>query len=127
MKRYSILFAIIAAVFVTGALVTATAATQEAKAKNSQAQEKLRRQAKITMEQARETAIKRAPGTVEDGELEREHGRLIYSFDIRNAKGTITEVQVSALTGQVLRVDQENKRQEAAEKHKDSQKSRQKR
>lgn len=126
MKRYSTLFAIIAAVLLTGALVTATATTQEAKAKNSQAQEKLQRQAKISMEQARETALKRAPGTVEDGELEREHGRLVYSFDIRNAKGTITEVQVSALTGQIVRVEQENKRQEAAEKRKDSQKSRQK-
>ena len=75
---------------------------------------------KITMEQARATALKRAPGNVESSELEREHGKLVYSFDIRNSKGTITEVQVSAITGRVVRVEHENKKQEAAEKRKES-------
>ena len=82
-------------------------------------QEQLARQAKITKERAQETALKRAPGTVESAELEREHGKLVYSFDIRNSKGTITEVQVSALTGKVVRVEHENKSQEAAEKKKE--------
>ena len=72
------------------------------------------------MEQARETALKRAPGNVESGELEKEHGKLVYSFDIRNSKGTITEVQVSAITGKVVRVEHENKKQEAAEKEKEA-------
>ena len=76
----------------------------------------LQSQTKITMDEARATALKRAAGKVESGELEREHGRLVYSFDIRNAKGTITEVQVSAITGRIVRVEHENKRQEAAEK-----------
>src|SRR6266550_2273506 len=83
---------------------------------------KLSRQAKITKEQAQETALKRAPGTVESAELEREHGKLVYSFDIRNAKGTIDEVQVSAITGKVVRVEHENKKQEAAEKKADQKK-----
>jgi uncharacterized membrane protein YkoI len=87
----------------------------------SSKQEKLARQAKITEEQARETALKRAPGTVEQSELEREHGQLVYSFDIRNAKGTITEVQVSAITGKVVRVEHESKAQEEAEKKKEKQ------
>ena len=80
----------------------------------------LARQAKITMDQARATALTRAPGTVEGSELEREHGRLVYSFDIRNAKGTIDEVQVSAISGKVVRVEHENKKQEAAEKSKEA-------
>jgi uncharacterized membrane protein YkoI len=92
----------------------------EAEGKNSQGQEKLAKQARITMEQARETALKRAPGNVESGELEKEHGKLVYSFDIRNSKGTITEVQVSAITGKVVRVEHENKKQEAAEKEKEA-------
>jgi uncharacterized membrane protein YkoI len=91
------------------------AAAQE----NAQEQEKLAREAKITKEQAQETALKRAPGNVESAELEREHGKLVYSFDIRNAKGTIDEVQVSAITGHVVRVEHENKKQEAAEKRKE--------
>jgi uncharacterized membrane protein YkoI len=100
----------------------ANAAPQENKeGKESAEQTRLQKQAKITMDQARETALKRAPGNVEAGELEREHGRLVYSFDIRNAKGTIDEVQVSAITGKVVRVEHENKKQEAAEKRKESQ------
>jgi uncharacterized membrane protein YkoI len=120
MKRKATLFAIIMAILLTGAsLVTAmTTATQESKSKETK-QAKLQRQAKITIEQARETALQRAPGTVEDGELEREHGKLVYSFDIRNAEGTITEVQVNAITGKIARVEHENKRQEADEKHRD--------
>lgn len=86
---------------------------------SEQDQAALARQAKITMEQARATALKRAPGKVEGSELEREHGRLVYSFDIRNAKGTIDEVQVSAITGRIVRVEHENKQQEAAEKRKE--------
>ena len=127
MKFYSTLLGIIMGVLVTGAVMTATATparssgSQEAREnKKSAAQEKLQRQARITIDQARETALKRAPGTVEDGELEREHGRLVYSFDIRNAKGTIDEVQVSAINGKVVRVEHESKAQEAAEKRKES-------
>lgn len=81
---------------------------------------KLQKQAKITKERAQEVALRRAPGTVESSELEREHGKLVYSFDIRNAKGTIDEVQVSAITGRVVRVEHETKKQEEAEKSKEA-------
>ena len=115
MKRYRILVTIAVAIFVAGASLTIGA--QESKQSAKQA--KLAKQAKITMEQARETALKRAPGKVESSELEREHGKLVYSFDIRNARGTITEVQVSAITGKVVRIEHESKKQEAAEKKKE--------
>lgn len=85
-------------------------------ADESQDQNELAKEAKITKEQAQEVALKRAPGTVESGELEREHGKLVYSFDIRNSKGTIDEVQVSAISGKVVRVEHENAKQEAEEK-----------
>jgi uncharacterized membrane protein YkoI len=93
-----------------------TAAVQEEKGESSEEQARLAKQARITMEQARAIALKRAPGNVEGSELEKEHGKLVYSFDIRNAKGTITEVQVSALSGKIVRVEHENKNQEAEEK-----------
>jgi uncharacterized membrane protein YkoI len=117
MKRYITLAAITAFILMVGASPESAApkARQE-----EQEQGRLQREAKITMEQARETALKRAPGTVESSELEREHKQLVYSFDIRNSKGTITEVQVSAITGKVVRVEHENKKQEAAEKRKES-------
>jgi uncharacterized membrane protein YkoI len=120
MKRYLTLAVLTAAILMAG--VSITFATSKARQENKETQEqaRLQREAKITKEQAQETALKRAPGTVESSELEREHGKLVYSFDIRNARGTIDEVQVSAITGKVLRVEHENKKQEAAEKRKES-------
>ena len=119
MKRTATLMAImIAAVLTLGAsFASAMPRSQnDNESKESGEQAKLKRQAKITMEQAQATALQRAPGTVEGSELEKEHGKLVYSFDIRNAKGTIDEVQVSAITGKIVRVEHENKKQEADEK-----------
>jgi uncharacterized membrane protein YkoI len=79
---------------------------------------KLTGQAKISMDEARKTALERVPGTVESGELEKEHGKLVYSFDIRTAEG-ITEVWVDAKSGEVINMEKETAAQEAAEKHKD--------
>ena len=56
---------------------------------------------------------------MEESELEKEHGKLVYSFDIRNAKGTITEVQVDAKTGEIAAVEEEDAAAEAKEKRKD--------
>lgn len=118
MKRDLVLAAIVAAMIACGPLVTARALGAQ-KESEQEREAKLARQAKITKEQAEETALKRASGNVESAELEREHGKLVYSFDIRNAKGTIDEVQVSAITGRVVRVEHETKKQEAAEKRKE--------
>lgn len=90
---------------------------------SAEAQAKLANQAKITKDHAQEIALKRAPGVIESGELEREHGKLVYSFDIRNSRGTIDEVQVSAITGKIVRVEHETKAQEEAEKKADEKKS----
>ncbi len=118
MKKYFMLVGIISAMAAGGSLVFARPAVAQ-KESEQQQEAKLARQARITKEQAQETALKRAPGNVESAELEREHGKLVYSFDIRNAKGTIDEVQVSAITGKIVRVEHENKKQEAAEKNKE--------
>lgn len=80
---------------------------------------KLAKEAKITMEQARETALKRAPGKIEEGELEKENGKLVYSFDIRTSDGMITEVQVDAKSGEIVSVEKEDAAKEAAEKKQD--------
>lgn len=124
MKRHLRLALFTAAILMVGASLTAAAPKTRQENNEAQEQARLQREAKITMEQAQETALKRAPGTVESSELEREHKRLVYSFDIRNSKGTITEVQVSAITGKVIRVEHENKKQEAAEKRKESREKR---
>ena len=71
---------------------------------------------KITMAQARATALKKAPGKVKSAELEKEHGKLIYSFDIATAKSGITEVNVDAINGKIVAVQHESAAKEAAEK-----------
>ena len=115
MKKNFVLAVFISALLTGGSLAMAKSAGQEENGNEA----KLAKQAKITKEQAQEIALKRAPGTVESGELEREHGKLVYSFDIRNSKGTIDEVQVSAINGKIVRVEHENKKQEEAEKRKE--------
>jgi uncharacterized membrane protein YkoI len=121
MKRYLTLAAVVISVLTMGASANSFAASKaQERGESQEEQAKLAREAKITKEQAQEVALKRAAGTVESAELEREHKQLIYSFDIRNAKGTIDEVQVSAITGKVVRVEHENKKQEAGEKRKEA-------
>lgn len=44
------------------------------------------------------------------------------SFDIRNARGAIDEVQVSTITGKVVRVEHESKEQEESEKAQEAKK-----
>ena len=60
-------------------------------------------QAKVTLAQARATAVRAHPGVITDQELEKESGGtgLRYSFDIKN-KGKTFEVGVDARTGKVL-------------------------
>lgn len=66
-------------------------------------------QAKIGAEQAREAALRAVPGTIKDNELETEHGRLIYSFEIaRPGERGVTEVNVSAMDGSIVNVHREH-------------------
>ncbi|TAL89198.1 MAG: peptidase M4 [Rhodanobacter sp.] len=60
-------------------------------------------QAKVSMKEARQIALKTYPGQVVKQELEKESGGsgLRYSFDIKSAKAT-HEVGVDAKTGKVL-------------------------
>jgi hypothetical protein len=59
--------------------------------------------AKVSLAQARKTALAAHPGTITDQELEKEGGGtgLRYSFDIK-AKGKTFEVGVDGRTGKVL-------------------------
>lgn len=64
--------------------------------------------AKITLAQARSTAMAARHGQITDQELEKERGGtgLRYSFDIKS-KGKTFEVGVDARTGKVLENDAE--------------------
>lgn len=73
----------------------------------------------IGMKRATQIAKARVAGKIEGSELEKESGKLIYSFDIRNRKGTISEVWVDAKNGKVLKIEEENAKAEAKEKRQD--------
>jgi uncharacterized membrane protein YkoI len=78
----------------------------------------LRREAKIAEADARKTALGAVPGgKVQSHELERENGRLIYSYDIKVAgKSGVEEVNVDAMTGAIVAHKHEDAKTEAKEK-----------
>ncbi len=98
-----------------------TACVTEKEEANEGKANKLEAQAKITKDQAQKIALDRVPGgTVKEAELEKEKGKLLWSFDIATP-GTkdMTEVQVNAVTGQVLDVSKETVANQAKEKQAD--------
>src|SRR5437773_773427 len=79
---------------------------------------KLEAQAKVSRAEAERTALAKVPGgAIKEGGIEKEKGKLIWSFDI-TTPGTrdITEVAVDAITGAVVAVDKETPADEAKEK-----------
>lgn len=114
MKRISILLTVL--------LLTGTAATRvEAQGAQARALSKkelaLRAEAKVTEDSARAIALKAVPGaTVKEGELERENGKLIWSFDLKiTGKKGVEEVQVDAITGRIVSREHESEAKEAKE------------
>ena len=102
---------------------TTTARHQEA-AKKNESQAALQKEAKISEATARETALREVPnGTVKSSELEREHGKLIYSFDISvPGKAGIEEIGVSAIDGSIVAREHETpamEKKEAAQEAKE--------
>ena len=101
-----------------GMLAMSSAASTPVSKKASAAadQAAMKKEAKISMKQAQQIALKKAPGKIASSELERENGKLIYSFDIKGKKSGVTEVNVDAISGEVVAVQHENAAKEAAEK-----------
>lgn len=83
--------------------------------------ENLESQAKISRAEAEKIALTKAPGgTVKEGELEKEKGKLIWSFDIATpGTSDITEVHVNAISGEIAGVEKETAKAEAKEKKKE--------
>ena len=97
--------------------LSAQAPAQNTAPKKSNIPAALKSQAKIPVETARAAALNKVPGVIKEEELEKENGKLVYSFDIRatGQKG-ITEVQVSAIDGSIVSVEKEDAAAEAKEK-----------
>ena len=72
-------------------------------------QANLMAQAKISKDDAEEIAQSKVPnGTIKESELERENGHLQWSFDMTvPGEKDITEVNIDAISGQVLNIGHE--------------------
>jgi hypothetical protein len=99
-----------------GAALLVCATTQGAKHKPVESD------AKISKAEATKTALETVPnGTIKEAELEKEKGRLIWSFDISTPQSSdITEVEVDANTGAIVSVHKESAADEAAEAKKEA-------
>ena len=73
---------------------------------------------KVTMADARKTALASSNGKIKSEELEKEHGKQIYSFDIAMPDG-LHEVNVDAVTGKLIDDKVESAADEANEKAQD--------
>ena len=61
----------------------------------------------ISIDAARQTALARVAGQVQEEELEEEDGRWVYEFDIKpsDAASPVQEVVVDANSGQIIKVE----------------------
>lgn len=78
--------------------------------------------ARVTPDSARRLAVAQvANGVIDEEEIEEEHGKLVYSFDItvRGRRG-VEEVQIDALSGAMVSHEHETPRQAARERAADA-------
>ncbi|HXO20032.1 MAG TPA: PepSY domain-containing protein [Thermoanaerobaculia bacterium] len=117
--KRTLMIALTAAAMTAAASFGATA-PQAKTAPRSDVPAALAKQAKISLDDARATALAKVPGgVVKSEELEREHGKLIYSFDIQvPGKSGVEEVNVSAIDGKVIAKKHESARAEKREEQK---------
>ena len=90
---------------VAAAFLAGCASEKEDSAKQAQ----LMAGAKISQADAQKTALDKVPnGTIKESELEKEHGKLQWSFDVATpGSEDITEVNVDAITGDVINIGKE--------------------
>ena len=83
---------------------------------------KLKAEAKVSEADAIATAEKEVPnGKIESAEIEREGGKLIYSFDVKAPhKSGVEEVNIDANTGTVVKKEHESAKAEKAEMKKEA-------
>lgn len=108
----------------TSALTAYTAEGQAAAAAKPMKEEKpgMLARARVTPDSARKLALVQvANGVIDEEEIEEEHGKLVYSFDIKVAgRRGIEEIQIDALSGAMVSHEHETPRQAAQERAADA-------
>jgi hypothetical protein len=124
MKIKSIICSVITLGLVAGGLTACTTEKEGKEGKESEkaSEAKLEAQAKITKAEAMKIALDKVPGgTIKEGDIEKEKGKLLWSFDIATPGiKDITEVQVDAITGAIIDISKETVADQAKEKKEDT-------
>ena len=121
MKIKSILGSIITLSLLAGSLTGCMTEKEEGKEGEKATAAKLEAQAKISKAEAEKIALDKVPGgTIKEGDIEKEKGKVIWSFDIATP-GTkdITEVHVDAMTGTIVDIARETVAAQEKEKKQD--------
>src|ERR1039457_6529747 len=118
MKIKWIVCSALAAALLTGCASNQCCKSECEKKEHHHKEAKLMAEAKVSKDDAQKTALAKVPnGTIKEGELEKEKGKLIWSFDITTPDTKdITEVNVDAITGDVVAVEKEAAGKKAKDK-----------
>ena len=99
-------------VLVLGAPRSVNAQTESVKNEKADKEDRLtpedRKNVKVSIEQARATALSTINGRIVEEELEKENGRVQYAFDIRNSQGKLYDVEIDAQTGELIKAVQDD-------------------
>ncbi len=104
--------------FLVGSLLVATmlgvAACRRAEAGERGAANRaaLAQQARISPDQATSIALASLPGTVQGLRMERDEGRVVYEVVVQPRAGALSDVQVDATSGQVLKTEPAGERED---------------
>ena len=120
MKRFQMasLVALASALITYGVNAQATTAVKPMKEANAG----MLARARVTPDSARRLALAQvANGVIDEEEIEEEHGKLVYSFDIKvRGRRGVEEVQIDALSGAMVSHEHETPRQAAQERAADA-------
>src|ERR1039458_5670061 len=122
MKIKHFIYSALTISLLAGGLTACVTEKEEANEGKEGKANKLEAQARITRAEAQKIALDRVPGgTIKEGDIEKEKGKLLWSFDIATP-GTkdITEVQVDAITGAIIDISKETVADQAKEKKEDT-------
>jgi uncharacterized membrane protein YkoI len=122
MKIKNIICSVVTLGLLAGGLTACVTEREEGKEGEKATAAKLEAQAKISKAEAEKIALAKVPGgTIKEGDIEKEKGKVIWSFDIATP-GTkdITEVQVDAMTGAIVDIAKETVADQEKEKKEDA-------
>jgi len=63
---------------------------------------------KISLQQAKNIALRHIPGKVIHVDVDLEHGVLVYEVFVLTAQNRVYEIEILAKNGQILKVEEEN-------------------